>query len=180
MDLEVIPIANFDIDDKDRRKNEPTLNTNSYEKQANNCYNNHDLEFIDLPRKHKWRENKATLLRETLKEIIDVLFLVDDEGVLDKALERLNELKLLFKKSIPTESNIPLEQQEVRCQEHEPKPKRLRDLTLRKKKDKFSGRHTEAIERFKTARTIKTTASSDAPVEKFKKWQKCYTFKKSR
>ena len=53
------------------------------------------------------------LLRETLKEIKDVSFLVDDDEVLDEALERLNVLKLLLKKSIPTESNILLEQQEV-------------------------------------------------------------------
>ena len=110
LDLEVIPIANFDIDDKDRRKNEPTLNTNSYEEEANNCDNNHDFEFIDLPRKCKWRVNKATPLRETLKEIKDASFLIDDKEVLDEALERLNELKLLFKKSIPTDSNIPMEQ----------------------------------------------------------------------
>ena len=53
------------------------------------------------------------LLRETLKEIKDVSFLVDDDEVLDEALERLNVLKLLLKKSILTESNILLEQQEV-------------------------------------------------------------------
>ena len=163
LDLEVIPIANFDIDDKDRRKNEPIVNTNSYEK---NCDNNRDFEFIDLPRKRKWRVNKATLLREALKEIKDASFLVDDEEVLDEALERLNELKLLFKKLIPTESNIPLEQQEVRYHEHEPKPKRPRDLTLRRKKDKFSGRHGETAERFKAARTIETASSRDVPDEK--------------
>ena len=73
---------------------------------------------------------------------------------------------LFKKKSIPTESKIPLEQQKVRCHEHGPKPKRPRDLTLRKKEDKFSDRHGETVERFKAARTIKTTASLDAPVEK--------------
>ena len=101
-----------------------------------------------------------------MKEIKDASFIVYDEEVLDEALERLNELKLLFKNSVPTKSNIPLEQQEVRCHEHEPKPKRPRNLTLRKKKDKFSGRHGETAERFKAARTIKTTVSRDAPVEK--------------
>ena len=130
------------------------------------CDNNHDFEFIDLPRKRTWRVNKATLLREALKEIKDASFIVYDEEVLDEALERLNELKLLFKNSVPTKSNIRLEQQEVRCHEHEPKPKRPRNLTLRKKKDKFSGRHGETAERFKAARTIKTTVSRDAPVEK--------------
>lgn len=70
------------------------------------------MEFVDLPRKRKWRVNKAALLRKTLKEIKDVSILVDDE---DEALERLDELKLLFKKSLPTETDIPLEQQEVRC-----------------------------------------------------------------
>ena len=38
------------------------------------------------------------LLRENLKEIKDVSFLVDDDDVLDEALERLNVLKLLLKK----------------------------------------------------------------------------------
>ena len=58
-------------------------------------------------------------------------------------------------------------QQEVRYHEHEPKPKRLRNLTLRKENDKFSGRHSETAERFKTAKTIKTTASCNVPVLKF-------------
>lgn len=43
---------------------------------------------------------------------------------------------------------------------------KYRDLTQRKKKGKFSGRHVETTERFKAARAIKTTASRDAPVEK--------------
>ena len=60
LDLEVISIANFDIDDKDSRKNEPTVNMNSYEEKARNSDNNHDIAFIDLPRK---------FLRKTLKEI---------------------------------------------------------------------------------------------------------------
>ena len=101
-----------------------------------------------------------------MKEFKNASFLVDNGEGLDEALKRLNGLKLLFKKSVPTESNILLEQQEVRCHEHEPKPKRPRNLTLRKKKDKSSGRHGETAERFKAARKIKTTASRDAPVEK--------------
>ena len=32
----------------------------SYEKEANNCDNNHDFEFTDSPRKRKWRFSKAT------------------------------------------------------------------------------------------------------------------------
>ena len=63
---------------------------------------------------------------------------------------------------IPTEPNFPLEQQEVRCHEHEPSPKRPWNLTLTKKKDKFSGRHRETAERFKAATAIKTTSSRDA------------------
>ena len=155
LDLEVISVANFDIDDKDRRKNEPNVNTNSYEEEAKNSDNNHDFAFIDLPRK---------FLRKNLKKIKEASFIADDEEVLHEALEILNEL--LFKKSIPTESNIPLEQQEVRCHEHEPKLKRPRDLTLRKKKDKFNAKHGETSERFKVARAIKTTASRDTLVEK--------------
>ena len=54
---------------------------------------------------------------------------------------------MLLKKSIRTELNIPLEQHEVRRQEHEPKSKRPRDLTPRKKKGKFSGRHSETVGR---------------------------------
>lgn len=46
-------------------------------------------------------------MRKTLKEIQDVSILVDDEN---EALERLDGLKLLFKKSLPTETDIPLEQ----------------------------------------------------------------------
>lgn len=112
LNLEIISIASFNIDDKDSRKNEPSATTNSYEQEANNYDNNKNFEFVDLPRKRKWRVNKAALLRKTLKEIKDVSILVDDE---DEALERLDELKLLFKKSLPTETDIPLEQQEVRC-----------------------------------------------------------------
>ena len=112
LNLEIISIASFNIDDKDSRKNEPSATTNSYEQEANNYDNNKNFELVDLPRKRKWRVNKAALLRKTLKEIKDVSILVDDE---DEALERLDELKLLFKKSLPTETDIPLEQQEVRC-----------------------------------------------------------------
>ena len=84
LDLEVIPIANFDIDDKVRGKNDQTINTNSYEEEAHNCDTNHDFEFIDSLRKRKWRFNKATLLRETLKKIKDASFLADDEEALDE------------------------------------------------------------------------------------------------
>ena len=77
-----------------------------------------------------------------MKEIQNASFLVDDDEVLDEA-----ELKQLLKKSIPTESNIPLEQQKIK---NEPKPKQLLNLSLRKKKHKFSGRHGEKAERFKT------------------------------
>lgn len=59
-----------------------------------------------------------------------------------------------------------MEQQEFRYHEHEPKPKRTEDLALRKKKDKFSCRHSEAAERFKALKTIKTTASRNVPVQK--------------
>ena len=58
--------------------------------------------WLRTTRKYKWRINEAPLLRETLKEIKDASFPIDDEEVLDKGLERLNELKLLFKKTIPT------------------------------------------------------------------------------
>ena len=112
LNLEIISIASFNIDDKDSRKNEPSATTNSYEQEANNYDNNKNFELVDLPRKRKWRVNKAALLRKTLKEIKDVSILVDDE---DEALERLDGLKLLFKKSLPTETDIPLEQQEVMC-----------------------------------------------------------------
>ena len=41
-----------------------------------------------------------------------------------------------------------------------------RDLTLKKKKGKFIHRHGETAQGFKVERTIKTTASYGAPVEK--------------
>lgn len=59
------------MSDKERRKNEAPVNTNSYEEEANNCDNNRVFEFIDLSRKRKWRGNRARLLRETLEEIKD-------------------------------------------------------------------------------------------------------------
>ena len=89
------------------------LSIQIHRKKKQTTGNNHNSEFIHLPRKRKWRVNKVTLLRETLKEIKDGSFLVDDEQMLDKALERLHELKLLFKKSIHIESNIQLKEQEV-------------------------------------------------------------------
>ena len=119
-----------------------------------------DFTYIELPCKRKWRANKATLLREHLKEIQNASFLVDDDEVLDEALQKLTELKQLLKKSIP---NIPLEQQEIK---NEPKPKKCLNLSLRKKKDKFSGRHGEKAERFKTAKNIKIAATPNASVEK--------------
>ena len=42
----------------------------------------------------------------------------------------------------------------------------MRDLTFRKKKDKFNSRQGETAERFKAVRTFKTTVSNDAPAEK--------------
>ena len=42
----------------------------------------------------------------------------------------------------------------------------MQDLAFRKKKGKFSGSPGEAAERFKTAGTIKTTISYNAPAEK--------------
>ena len=56
-----------------------------------------------------------------------------------------------------------MEQQEIK---NEPKPKKLLNLSLRKKKDKFSGRHAEKAERFKAAKNIKIAASPNASVEK--------------
>ena len=82
--------------------------------------------------------------------------------VLDEALQKLTKLKQLLK-SIPTESNIPLEQQETK---NELKPKKLLNLSLRKIKDKFSGRHGEKAERFKAAKNIKIGATPNASVEK--------------
>ena len=61
---------------------------------------------------------------------------------------------------------IPLEQQEARYHEHEPKSKRLWDLTLWKKKGKFSGKHGETAERFMAAKTIKANTLHYAPIEK--------------
>ena len=109
---------------------------------------------------------KLHFLSKTIKEIKDSSFLVDDEEMLDEALERLNELKCLLKKSISTELNIPLEQQEARYHEHEPKSKRLWDLILWKKKGKFSGKHGETAERFMAAKTIKANTLHYAPIEK--------------
>ena len=122
-----------------------------------------DFTYIDLPCKRKWRANKATLLREHLKEMQNASFLVDDDEVLDEVLKKLTEVKQLLKKSIPTESNILLEQQEIK---NEPKPKKLLNLSLRKKKDKFSGRYGEKAERFKAAKNIKIAATPNASVEK--------------
>ena len=56
-----------------------------------------------------------------------------------------------------------MEQQEIK---NEPKPKKCLNLSLRKKKDKFSGRHGEKAERFKTAKNIKIAATPNASVEK--------------
>lgn len=106
MNLEVISIANFDVDDKDRRKNEPTVNTNSYEEEASNCDNNLHFEFIDLRengvkvKPRKWRVIKSYAFKRDFER--NSSFLRDDEEELDEGLERLNKLKLLFKKMIPT------------------------------------------------------------------------------
>ena len=163
LDLEVIPIINFDSDDRDRSKIEAPVHMEVDREFLNNVKDEDDFTYIELPCKRKWRANKATLLREHLKEIQNASFLVDDDEVLDEALQKLTELKQLLKKSIPTESNIPLEQQEIK---NEPKPKKCLNLSLRKKKDKFSGRHGEKAERFKTAKNIKIAATPNASVEK--------------
>ena len=136
LDLEVIPIINFDSDDRDRSKIEAPVHMEVDREFLNNAKEEDDFTYIELPCKRKWRANKATLLREHLKEIQNASFLVDDDEVLDEALQKLTELKQLLKKSIPTESNIPLEQQEIK---NEPKPEKLLNLSLRKKKDKFNG-----------------------------------------
>ena len=59
--------------------------------------------------------------------------------------------------------DIPLKQQEIK---NEPKPVKLLNLSLRKKKDKFSGRPGEKAERFKAAKNIKIAAASNVSVEK--------------
>ena len=89
---------------------------------------------------------------------------------IDEALHKLTELKQLLKKSTPIQSNIPLEQQEIK---NVPKPNKLLHLSLRKKKDQFSGRHGEKAERFKAAKNMKIAASPNAFVEKVDKiWEK--------
>ena len=93
------------------------------------------------------------LLRETLKEIKDVSFLVDDDEVLDEALERLNVLKLLLKKIDSYRVKYSVGTAGSQCYEHKPKPKRPWDLTIRGK-SKSSGKHGETTKRFKAARTI--------------------------
>ena len=150
-------------DDRDRNKIEAPVHMEVDREFLSNIKNEDDFTYIELPCKRKWRANKATLLREHLKEIQNASFLVDDDKVLDEALQKLIELKQLLKKSIPTESNIPLEQQKIK---NEPKPKKLLNLSLRKKKNKFSGRHGEKAERFKTAKNIKIAATLNASVEK--------------
>ena len=52
------------------------------------------------------------------------------------------------------ESNIPLEQQKIT---NEPKPKKLLNLSLRKKKDKFSGRNGEKVDPTSTASLVAST-----------------------
>ena len=62
-----------------------------------------------------------------------------------------------------------MEQQEIK---NKPKPKKCLNLPLRKKKDKFSGRHGEKAERFKTAKNIKIVATPNASIEKVKEmWE---------
>ena len=163
LDLEVIPIINFDSDDRDRSKIEAPVHMEVDREFLSNAKEEDDFTYIELPCKRKWGANKATLLREHLKEIQNASFLVDDDEVLDEALQKLTELKQLLKKSTPTESNIPLEQQEIK---NVPKPNKLLHLSLRKKKDQFSGRHGEKAERFKAAKNIKIAASPNASVEK--------------
>ena len=152
-------IINFDSDDRDRNKIETPFHMEVDQEVLSNVKDEDDSTYIELPCKRKWRANKATLLKEHLKEIQNSFFLVDYDEVLDEGFQKLTE----FLKSIPTESNIPLEQQEIK---NEPKPKKLLNLSLREKKDKFSGRHGEKAERFKAAKNIKIAASPNASVEK--------------
>ena len=56
-----------------------------------------------------------------------------------------------------------MEQKEIK---NESKPKKCLNLSLRKKKDKFSGRHGEKAERFMTAKNIKIAATPNASFEK--------------
>ena len=69
LDLEVIPIINFDSDDRDRSKIEAPVHMEVDREFLNNVKDEDDFTYIELPCKRKSRANKATLLREHLKEI---------------------------------------------------------------------------------------------------------------
>ena len=157
-----IPIVNFDSEGRDRNKIEGPFHMEVDKEVLSNVKDEDDFTYVDLLCKRKWRANKATLLKEHLKETKNASFLVDDDEVLDEGLQKLTELKQLLK-SIPTESNILLEQQEIK---NEPKPKKLLNLSLTKKKHKFSGRHSEKEERFKAAKNIKIAATPNVSVKK--------------
>ena len=162
LDLEVIPIINFDSEDRDRNKIEAPFRMEVDKEVLSNVKDEDDFTYLDLLCKRKWRANKATFLKEHLKETKNASFLVDDDEVLDEGLQKLTELKQLLK-SIPTESNILLKQQKIK---NEPKPKKLLNFSLTKKKHKFSGRHGEKAERFKAEKNIKIAATPNASVEK--------------
>ena len=87
LDLEVIPIINFDSDDRDRSKIEAPVHLEVDREFLSNVKGKDDLTYIQLPCKRKWRANKTTLLRQHLKEIQNASFLVDENEVLDEALQ---------------------------------------------------------------------------------------------
>ena len=87
LDLEVIPIINFDTDDRDRNKIDAPVHVEVDQEVLSNFKDEDDFTYIELPCKLKWRANKATLLREHSKEVQNPSFLVDDNEVLDDALQ---------------------------------------------------------------------------------------------
>ena len=66
--------------DKDKRKNEAPIITNSYKKKQTIVTIIMASSLLTYE-KHNWRVSKAMFLRETLREIKYALFLVDEEEV---------------------------------------------------------------------------------------------------
>ena len=84
LDLEVIPIINFDFNDRDRNKIDAPVHMEVDEEVLSNVKDEDDFTYIELPCKCKWRANKATLLREHFKEMQNASLLVSDNEVLDE------------------------------------------------------------------------------------------------
>ena len=92
------------------------------------------INFQHLPSQARWKTATFEIIRESLKGVKDLSYLVENEDTADDALGYLTNIRRFLKGSVPQKSGISLEPTKS-----EPKRKSFSSfvLLLRKKKEKY-------------------------------------------